>query len=148
MIVYAFDLHDPKLGPTLIPGAPKWIHSDWYDIRAKLSEADIEKMSKLHGSQLDASQRSLLKSVLLDRFKLRANLITRPSLAYELIVAKNGPKIIKESSAGETEGIEWVDAGYGRYHAVSLDALIMMLQMQENCPVFDKTGLRGRYDFE
>jgi uncharacterized protein (TIGR03435 family) len=148
MIVYAYDLRDPKLGPNLIPGAPKWIRSDWYDIRAKLSASDIEKISKLNRHERDAYQRELLQSLLIDRFRLKAHLVSKPSLAYELIVAKNGPKKIKEAAAGESSSIDWVDAGYGQYHAVPLDALTMLLQMQEDCPVVDKTGLKGQYDFE
>lgn len=148
IIVYAYDLRDPKLGPNLIPGAPKWIHSDWYGIRAKLSAADIEKMSKLNARQLDAYQRKLLQSLLIDRFKLKAHLVVKPSLAYELVITKKGLKNIREANVGESAGIDWVDAGYGQYHAVPLDALVRLLQMQEDCPVIDKTGLKSHYDFE
>ena len=148
IIVYAYHLQDPKLGPNLIPGAPKWIRSDWYDIRAKLSAADVEKMSKLDVHQRDAYQRELVRSLLAERFKFRAHLISKPSLTYELVVAKNGPKNIRESGPAESPHVDWVDAGYGQYHSTSLDALVMLLKMQENCPVVDKTGLKGIYDFE
>jgi uncharacterized protein (TIGR03435 family) len=147
MIVYAYDLRDPKLGPNLIPGAPKWIRPDWYDIRAKFSATDTEKMSRLNAHQREAYQRELVRSLLADRFNLKAHLIAKPSLAYNLVIAKNGPKNLKEAASGEPSEIEWVDAGYGQYHSVPLDALVMLLQMQEDCPVVDKTGLKGKYDF-
>lgn len=148
VIVYAYDLKDPKLGPSLIPGAPKWIRSDWYDIRARLSASDIEKMKKLNAPQQEEFQRELLRSVLADRFKFKAHLISKPSLAYELVVAKTGTKKITEAEPGESSGVDWADAGYGQYRAVPLDALIMLLKMQEDCSVIDRTGLKGKYDFE
>lgn len=148
IIVYAYDLRDPKLGPNLIPGAPKWIRSDWYDIRAKLSAAEVEKMSKFDAHQRDAYQRELVRSLLAERFKFRAHLISKPSHTYELVIAKNGPKNIKEAGPAESPHVDWVDAGYGQYHSAPLDALVMLLKMQEDCPVVDKTGLKGIYDFE
>lgn len=147
LIVFAYNLRDPKLGPNLIPGAPKWIRSDWYDIRARLSAQDAETMARLNSQDKERFQRQLLRSVLLDRFKLKAHLVSKPSLSYELVIAKRGIKI-KEARPGESSGIDWIDAGDGLYHAVPLDALVMLLQMQENCPVIDKTGLKGKYDFE
>lgn len=148
VIVYAYDLRDPKLGPNLIPGAPKWIRSEWYDIRARLSASDVERMKKINAREQELFQRELLRSVLADRFKFKAHLISKPSLAYELVVAKSGTTKIREAKPGESSGIDWVDAGYGQYHAVPMNALIMLLKMQEDCPVVDKTGLKGRYDFE
>lgn len=148
VIVYAYDLHDPKLGPELIPGAPKWIHSEWYDIRAKLSGSDIKLLSRLSPQERDLYQRELLQSMLANRFKLKAHLVSKESLAYELVLEKNGPKNMARPATGEKEGINWIDAGYGQYHAVPLDALVMLLKMLVDCPVVDKTGLAGRYDFE
>jgi uncharacterized protein (TIGR03435 family) len=109
---------------------------------------DAEKMKSLTVREREEFQRELLRSVLADRFKFKAHLISKTSLAYELVVAKTGIKKIREADPGEASGVDWVDAGYGQYHAVPLDALVMLLQMQENCPVIDKTGLRGKYDFE
>lgn len=148
IIVYAFDLHDPKLGPNLIPGAPKWIRSEWYDIRARLSDSDIKTLAKLTSQERDAFHRQLLQSILAERFKLKAHLVSKDSLAYELVVAKSGPKNLKHASPSESPHVDWVDAGYGQYHGVPLDALVMLLKMQEDCPVVDKTGLTGNYDFE
>jgi uncharacterized protein (TIGR03435 family) len=148
IIVYAYHLRDPKLGPNLIPGAPKWIRSDWYDIRAKLSDSDVKTLAKLTSQERDDFHRRLLQSMLADRFKLKAHLVSKESLAYELVVAKSGVKNLKQASPGEKPHVDWVDAGDGQYHGVPLDALVMLLKMQEDCPVVDKTGLTGKYDFE
>jgi hypothetical protein len=47
LIIYAFDLRDPGLRfkGNLLKGAPSWVQSDWYDIEAKMSEADAAKLS-------------------------------------------------------------------------------------------------------
>lgn len=148
IIVYAYDLRDPKLGPNLIPGAPTWIRSEWYDIRASLSDSDVKTLSKLSPQQRDAFERQLLQSILADRFKLKAHFVSEESLAYDLVVAKSGIKNLKQASPGESPHVDWVDAGYGQYHGVPLDALVMLLKMQENCPIVDKTGLTGNFDFE
>jgi uncharacterized protein (TIGR03435 family) len=148
IIVYAFHLRDPKLGPNLIPGAPKWIRSEWYDIRARLSDFDIKTLATLTSQERDTFHRQLLQSMLADRFKLKAHLVSKESLAYELVVAKSGLKNLRHASPGENSHVDWVDAGYGQYHGVPIDALVMLLKMQEDCPVVDKTGLTGNYDFE
>ena len=55
-IVYAYDLRDPTLttDARLIPGAPKWIMSDPFDIQAKMSDATIAELSKLSIEQQEA----------------------------------------------------------------------------------------------
>jgi uncharacterized protein (TIGR03435 family) len=140
-------LRDPELGPNLIPGAPKWIRTDWYDVRAKISESDIEVLSKLSPDKQEDYKRQLIQSLLADRFKLKAHLVTKESLAYELVLARNGPKM-KKATPGEKEGVDWVDSGDGQYHGTPVAPLLMLLQMLEKCPVSDKTGLTGKYDFE
>jgi uncharacterized protein (TIGR03435 family) len=148
LIVYAYQLKDPRLGPNLIPGAPKWIRSEWYDIQARMSELDIEKLRKMNPQQRDFYQRQLLQSLLADRFKMKSHLVWKESRSYELVLDKNGPKNLTPAQPNEDGRVEWVDAGYGQYHAVPLDALLMLLQMQIDCPVVNKTSLTGKYSFE
>ena len=112
------------------------------------SDSDIKTLNKLSASQRDEYQRQLLQSVPANRFKLKAHLVSKESLAYKLVVAKTGLKNLKQPSPDENEGLDWVGAGYGQYHYVLLDALVMPSKMQENCPIIDQTGLTRRYDFE
>jgi uncharacterized protein (TIGR03435 family) len=149
LITYAYDLRDPKLQVGLIPGAPKWIRSDWFDIRAKLSDSDIEKISKMKSVQREAYQRQLVQSLLADRFDLKAHLVSKKVLAYELVVMKGGPKNMKIAAPGGREGINTVDSGDLQYLGAPIDALLMILpQMVQDHPVVDKTGLTDNYDFE
>lgn len=149
LITYAFDLRDPKLQVGLIPGAPKWLRSDWYDIHVKMSDSDVEKMKKMNSTQREAYRRQLVQSLLADRFKLNAHLVSKETLAYELVVMKGGPKNMKIAAPGGREGIDTVDRGDLQYYGTPLEALLMILpQMVQDHPVIDKTGLTGKYDFE
>ena len=61
LIVYAYDLRDPKLSSRqrLIPGGAQWMFWDWYDIQAKMSDAQIAAVNTLTPAQRDAWQRQL-----------------------------------------------------------------------------------------
>jgi uncharacterized protein (TIGR03435 family) len=73
-------------------GGPNWIDSDRYDIQAK---ADCS------GGALSREQLQLMmQSMLEDRFQLRAHMETRDLPIYNLVVAKDGPRI--KASADQT----------------------------------------------
>src|SRR5262249_17917423 len=75
-----------------IVGGPSWIDSDRYDIQAK---ADCS------GGVLSREQTQLMvQSMLEDRFQLKAHMETRELPIYNLVVAKDGPKI--KPSADQT----------------------------------------------
>jgi len=149
IITEAYDLRDPKLQIAIIPGAPKWIRNDWYDIRARLSEYDRDKISRMDSNERAAYRRQLLQSLLIDRFKLACHLTFKEALAYELVVIKGGPKNMKIAALGSPEGINAIDNGDLQYYGSTLEPLLMILpQMLQDRPVIDKTGLAGRYNFE
>lgn len=149
IITEAYDLRDPKLQVSRIPGAPEWIRNDWYDIRARLSESDRDKISKMDSKERDAYRRQLLQSLLIDRFKLASHFTFKQALAYELVVMKGGPKNMKTAAPGGPEGINAIDNGDLEYYGSTLEPLLMILpQMLQDRPVIDKTGLTGRYNFE
>jgi uncharacterized protein (TIGR03435 family) len=73
-------------------GGPNWIDSDRYDIQAK---ADCS------GGALSREQLQLMMQAMLeDRFQLRAHMETRELPIYNLVVAKDGPRI--KASADQT----------------------------------------------
>jgi len=149
LITFAYDLRDPKLQVGLIPGAPKWIRSEWYDLRAKMSETDVQKLKNASSTAREAYMRQMVQSLLADRFSLKAHLVSKEGLAYDLVVAKNGPKNMNAALADETPGISAIDSGDLQYHNTPLAALLLILpQMLGDAPVADKTGLTGNYDFE
>jgi len=71
--------------PLQIIGGPNWIDSDRYDIQAT---------ANCGGGSLSQEQVQLMiRSMLEDRFQLKAHMETREGQVYNLVVAKNPPKI-------------------------------------------------------
>ena len=72
-------------GQLQIVGAPSWLESDRFDIEATVD---------CSGGLLSPTQIPLMvQSMLEDRFQLKAHMEARELPIYNLVVAKNGPKI-------------------------------------------------------
>jgi uncharacterized protein (TIGR03435 family) len=150
LLVYAFDLRDPKLSnrQRLIPGGEKWMFWDWFDVQAKMSDANVAALSKLNPSEQEVYKRQLVQSMLADRFKLRLHHVTREGPAWALEVANNGPKNITRVS-DSADGIPaFPDFNHARFEAAPVAMLVDLIRALENAPVLDKTGLTGKYDFK
>jgi uncharacterized protein (TIGR03435 family) len=137
---------------TLI-GAPDWMQTDRYDIIAK---ADL-------GTAVDIDTMwTLLRSLLIERFKLVAHTDERPATAYTLIAVK--PKMQKSDPATRTKckdgpgpdgkdprdknpALSRVYNCQGITMAQFADRLKTLAQDYIHSPVLDSTGLEGRYDF-
>ena len=72
-----------------IIGGPSWMESDRFDVQAKTDCSG----GKIPREKLQLMVQSLLE----DRFKLKAHLETRELPVYNLVVAKDGPKIKKSA---------------------------------------------------
>jgi uncharacterized protein (TIGR03435 family) len=126
----------------LISGEPSWVETDFYDIVAKIAGPDLPAFHNLTKQQ----RGQMLQSVLADRCKLATHTVTKELPSYELIVAKNGPKL-KEAKPGAQLSY---GANFGDINAeaTSTSNLADMLSRQLQQTVVDKTGLTGKYDFE
>lgn len=125
-IVWAFRLSDAEVY------GPSWLDSERFDITAK--------------TEFGKPQPSMLQAVLAERFKLATHLETKELTVYELVVAKNGPKL-KKADPGEDD----MTSRRGQLKAtrVSMRALARFLAGPNRLsrPVVDKTGLDGVFDF-
>ena len=112
---------------------PDWLSSEKYDIVAKSPD----------GTPSDQTM-PMLQKLLEDRFKLTMHRTTRELPVYELVTAKNGPKL-KEVEAGGSN----TNSGRGHMTAqrTSVRFLSEFLSRQMDRPVLDMTGLKGVYDF-
>jgi uncharacterized protein (TIGR03435 family) len=120
-----------------IAGGPSWLTSERYDISAKSPAGD----------QRD-DQHEMLRSLLKDRFKLTAHLEKKDRPVYELVVAKNGPKL--HASAKKGDPAFGPSAGELVFRNCSMADLADKLANRPfklDLPVLDRTGLEGRYDF-
>ena len=150
LLVYAYNLRDPKFSrrARLIPGGGKWMFWDWFDVQAKMSEENIAALSKLSPDQRELYKRQLIQSLLADRFKLKVHHVTREGAAWELTIAKGGPKNMQRES-DEVEGRPYfADLNHAQFKAVPIANLVELIRILKDSPVFDKTGITGKYDFK
>jgi uncharacterized protein (TIGR03435 family) len=146
VITLAYDVRDFQ-----VTGGPSWIDSERYDIQAKEPDWVAAKMQKLSQDQREELSRSMLQSLLADRFKLKLRHETKELPAYALVVAKGGPKLQASRPDADFKGIKGpakMRFGMGdlTLEDVPLSELAEMLSEQLGRPVLDQTGLEGKYD--
>lgn len=134
LISYAWDKQISQ-----ISGGPDWLDSERYDI-------DARPESAVTGEQVLQSIRSMLQSLLADRFKLAVHTESRQAPVYQLVLAKNGPRL-KETSAGARVPNQQMARGQIIASATPLSQLLPLLSVLVQRQVVDKTGLIGKYDF-
>ena len=89
MIKYAYGV---KSDDQLV-GAPGWLKMEHFDIQAKMSDADVAALYKLGFEDRSNVPRLLMRSLLEDRFQLKAKVETRDLPVYALVVDKGGIKM-------------------------------------------------------
>jgi uncharacterized protein (TIGR03435 family) len=119
-----------------IEGGPKWMDSARFTIDAKLPQGASRKL-------LPQAMQSLLE----DRFHLRSHREMRIKPAFALIQSKGGSKLQK--AALDEPGRGGFSAGSRKLQGrgVPLSTLVYALAGPAGAPVFDRTELKGEYDF-
>ena len=150
LLVKAWDLADY----SQISG-PGWLSSETYDIVATFPpETTAEQV------------RIMLQNLLRDRFKLTLHHETKDFPVFNLVVAKNGPKLASEPSkaawnkpgfpqlAGTAPTVSTLNDARGVSHMAARQESVSLLARLLGGPtgpagrlVLDKTGLTERYDF-
>lgn len=133
LIVFAYGVHARQ-----ISGAPAWVESDKFDIRGKPEG----------GGQPNPVQfKRMLQKLLADRFQLAFHHDQRQLVAYALTVGKNGPKLTTSEAPSPIPNL--VPRGPGDLPArnATMEEFAGVMQAHLDRPVFDQTGLRGRFDF-
>jgi uncharacterized protein (TIGR03435 family) len=126
---------------------PPWLDHDEYDIAARLPDGATSEQIPL-----------MLRTLLADRFHLKAHSEIRPMRVYDLTVAQNGPRIhpIEPGKAkAAAPGLHF----RGDMHQFA-DLLAVQISIPAPTsadvpviaggpmiPVLDKTGLQGIYEF-
>jgi uncharacterized protein (TIGR03435 family) len=80
-----------------ISGAPGWAKSEHYDLEASAGPAAITR----------EQMRSMLQTLLAERFQLRVHRETREVAMYGLVVGKGGPKMREWPEGGGDEGTDF-----------------------------------------
>ncbi len=128
---------------------------NWYDI-----EATVEGTPGLAASVSEDQLRLMFQTLLADRFRLKVHRETREVTVYELVAAKNGPKL-KAAQAGSRIAIDDRPLSAGRGGVVmgrdgrhlagkggTMDQIVRALVGELRAPVVDRTGLSGTFDFD
>jgi uncharacterized protein (TIGR03435 family) len=130
LIRNAYGLNEHQL-----EGGPKWMNSDRFHVDAKLPAGAPRDQMPL-----------MMRSMLADRFHLEFHRVTKEHSVYNLVVAGGGPKIQpaaeNEPQGGSSQGPRQIK-GKG----VTVADLARMLISAVGAPVFDRTGLQGKYTF-
>ena len=154
LIMSAYGQNMTPLGRKQVLGGPAWIRTDFYDINAKVNDSIVNgEWKKLSFAQRGNEVMLMLRSLLINRFKLRVRHETKVLPVFELVLAKNGPKIAEDNNddqpclmSGHPQGKEL------EMHVKSCDLrnFVGGLRSPElmDRVLVDKTGLHGRYSFK
>jgi uncharacterized protein (TIGR03435 family) len=136
MIQWAYRLdHYQLTGPNMLEGQR-------FDVRAKAGDRVT-----------DSTLRLMLQDLLATRFKLQLRREQKKTSVYELVVAKDGPRLPKDKSdtlpaAYQKESFPRVVDGSFVFRNVSLGEFSQQLTELRGIefPVIDRTGIPGVYD--
>jgi len=163
LIATAFEMADsPSLVDVRILGGPEWIGSERYDINAK---ANTEFKPSPDGPARELLL--MIRSLLEERFKLKAHRETRELPIYELVVARADGRLTPEMRRPAADCDAAIAAGIppprqpgepppcgmmggpARMIAggTTMQRLAANLTVRLDRIVFDKTGLAGRFAF-
>jgi uncharacterized protein (TIGR03435 family) len=135
-----------------ISGGPAWMNSERYDIDAKSSDGaavDIRKMSEAQRDEFQKRIELKIQGLLAERFKLAIHRESKEVPIYELVVAKNGPKLISVAADdGKRQRGMRMRPGQFEGMGATLPMLAQTLSDATGRKVIDKTGLAGNYDFK
>jgi uncharacterized protein (TIGR03435 family) len=126
-------------------GGPSWLDTDRFDIIAKAAEGAPQQAVK-----------SMLQTLLAERFKLVVHMDQRPMAAFVLSVGKGKPKLKQSDGSGAAGCRRVAQAGDAATNAVECRGLTMEAFVQQlrgmagdylTNPVVDETKLDGSWDF-
>ncbi len=142
LIREAYDLRDDGN----IDGATGWIGNDRFDISGRVAGEATPTKDEL---------RPMLRSLLAERFSLKSHRETREIPVYALTVAKGGVKFKEHTPPESGGGLLPSRNAPGtvtvmKFTNAPLDTLVRVLSISSGVGrrVVDKTGMRGKYDFE
>jgi len=140
-----------------LAGGPDWMDSERFDVEGKVEYGAIPP--DLSVQDRNDQIRLMLQMLLAERFQLRVHREIKDVPVYDMVVAKNGPKLQKAAGERECEGIPFGStACTGRFtggmrvgltaKAVDLSELAQSLSAIADRPILDKTGIRSIFDIK
>jgi uncharacterized protein (TIGR03435 family) len=121
-------------------GGPSWADSDQFDIVAKAASPEATR----------DEVRSMLQTLLAERFQVAVHRETKQLPAYTLVLGKGGSKL-KRASPDSKSGMTDSAGPNGEQRMVFVSSpvrvLVNLLANSLGSPVVDQTGLEGPYDY-
>jgi uncharacterized protein (TIGR03435 family) len=131
---------------------PAWIGDARFNIEATSPENDFGQSPTVTavGRQVPFKTMVRLQALLIARFNLKTHFETREHNAYDLVAARNGPKL---QEAGLKDASSRCRGGYLRTSIEATSCSMpwlthLLTEFILETEVFDKTGLTGVYDFK
>jgi uncharacterized protein (TIGR03435 family) len=140
---------------TQIVGGPSWIDKQKFDIEATSPDSVAARFVDRGNPRFPPSNeiRQMLQNLLADRFQLKVHIEQRNGKIYELVRSKhplhlNPPKNKNAFpwAGGIRDGVPSTDGLRGQN--ISMVELAKRMSDWLHCPVVDRTGISGPYDFE
>jgi uncharacterized protein (TIGR03435 family) len=138
----------PCAPPDVLSGGPEWIKVDRYDVQALIPAGSPVYTRQEFVEGRAPKLQMMLQNLLAERLKLGIRKDTKDIPAYNLVVVMPGKVKLSADQTGATSGplpdrrIPMMYSGN-----TTLSAYARTLQGFLGRPVFDKTGLKGLYDF-
>jgi uncharacterized protein (TIGR03435 family) len=157
LVEYAYELRSDDQ----VSGGPDWAKTDRFDVQARMGEAEIAAIEKLSPAEKKARLRLMMQALLEERFKLKVHSATKQVPVYDLVVAKDGPKLADAATDTSDHLLRGKDGkplpGFLSWSTGKIVAQgfptknLADFLSQPMCalgrPVMDKTGLAGTYNF-
>jgi uncharacterized protein (TIGR03435 family) len=140
-----------------ITGGPDWAKKDPLDIQAKMDPDVAEAFGKLTPAEQTIARRHMLQALVSDYFKAKVHIESEEIPIFQLVLAKSGPKM-KENTDPNVDPDPMKQPKYNlRFNGGATTWTFRAAQIKEDLvwrlpqyvgrPVYDATGLTGRYDF-
>jgi uncharacterized protein (TIGR03435 family) len=166
MVMFLYGEKFP-LKPVQVLGGPDWMKTDVFSIHAEPSKSLSDQVKRPlnlvgQGPGVPGSDvvKQAFRSLLINCFKLRVTHAKKVLPVYELVLAKNAPKIAKDENADRSCRVTDVGPdlpsvslrGKGRWLEVKCDfrtfaGVLSAIPELRSRVLVDKTGLHGRYSF-
>lgn len=148
MIQYAYKVHDYQ-----ISGGPNWASQELYEVQAIPPDDSSSRQyrPKYVNNSPTEEQRLMLQSLLYERFGLRVRHQAKMVPGYLLTATKKTPELVESKSKPAWPTFNPGDSTNGKGmsgEGVSMPYMASQLARFLGCPVVDKTGLKGDYDFQ
>jgi uncharacterized protein (TIGR03435 family) len=130
-----------------LSGSPTWLNSERYNVEAKMSPEVMDALQKLAPADQKLARQHMLQALARDYMKLSIHTESKQMQILELRVAKNGPKFKETAATSALAGGVRVSGHMATFSASTIAPLAGHLSLWLGRPVFDATGLTGRYDF-